>query len=746
MKSWKSLVAAGVVAAAVSAAIMLVVVLACGPDFESEVFVPKHHPDTPTLYADGHLGVLQHGYFHAELVIAYRYLSGSKLSEAEKHSYVSPDTSQPHYDTPQAELPTSRWLAARAAVQTPVPDSLLQQYKVTDTQRQGYVGRDERLNCPDAAFKTAIDTLMLRTKTWGANSEDLKEWTRGQDAVFSNCEKAGAAPDPAKPGWSTLLKQDRAYQIAAAQFYREDFDSARDGFVAIGKDRTSPWSRWGEYLAARADVRKSSVPGMVADIGDAAHFDKDLLVAAQTRLLKLQHETRDAEISHAADAELGFIDVRLVPEKRLDQVSVALAGPKPDPEFTQDLIDLDFLMDRNVVGDSDLVLWIRSMEAASPAPPSTDPQFPMSQWNAKHSLPWMVAAFPRAPKDASNDLMDAAAKLKPGSPGFETVSYYRANQLLSAGSKAEARSLLDSLLAGLGPETMPSTRNEFLSQRIQTAHNLDQFLADAPRTVIAAGSEAAAALCNGKGWSRDGCNAKIPLEQFDADVATSLNTKMPLSMWQQAAYSSTLPKNLRNAVAWAAWMRALGLADVSRVERMSALLPESVRKTAGDSDGFPATLALLRNPGLRPYLQQGVQRSATYAQMGEFSDSWWCGRWTDGFGNGRFVPEDKSAASASPVEFLTASEKKQAADEAARLNALPSGAVWLGRRAIAYVKAHPEDEDAAEALGLTVRATHTGCSNGSGEKDKSAVSKEAFEMLHRKYPNSEWAAKTKYYY
>ncbi len=218
-----------------------------------------------------------------------------------------------------------------------------------------------------------------------------------------------------------------------------------------------------------------------------------------------------------------------------------------------------------------------------------------------------------------------------------------------------------------------------------------------------------------------------------------------MQMWRQAAESSTLPKNLRDAVAWAAWMRALGLGDVLRVKRMSALLPESVRKTAGDSDEFPATLALLRNPGLRPHLQQGVQRSATYAQMEEFRDNWWC-RWTDGFGNGGYNSEDKATASALPVEFLAAGEKKQAGEEAARLDALPSGAVWLGRRAIAYVKAHSEDKYAAEALGLTVRTTPLGCSNESGEKDKSVLSKEAFEMLHRMYPKSEWTLKTKYYY
>jgi hypothetical protein len=54
---------------------------------------------------------------------------------------------------------------------------------------------------------------------------------------------------------------------------------------------------------------------------------------------------------------------------------------------------------------------------------------------------------------------------------------------------------------------------------------------------------------------------------------------------------------------------------------------------------------------------------------------------------------------------------------------------------------------------LTVRATHYGAGewgvNDAGKRlmaEKTAVSKAAFELLHSRYPQSEWAKKTKYYY
>jgi hypothetical protein len=86
--SWKRLAAAAMVAAGVPAAMLLVGVMACGPDFEPEVFVPEHQPESPKLYADGHLGVVHRDYYHAEMVVAYRYLTGGKLTEAEKRAYV----------------------------------------------------------------------------------------------------------------------------------------------------------------------------------------------------------------------------------------------------------------------------------------------------------------------------------------------------------------------------------------------------------------------------------------------------------------------------------------------------------------------------------------------------------------------------------------------------------------------------------------------------------------------------------
>jgi hypothetical protein len=55
------------------------------------------------------------------------------------------------------------------------------------------------------------------------------------------------------------MKADRAYQIAAAEFYAGQFDAASADFLRIAGDRLSPWHGIASYLAARAPIREATI-------------------------------------------------------------------------------------------------------------------------------------------------------------------------------------------------------------------------------------------------------------------------------------------------------------------------------------------------------------------------------------------------------------------------------------------------------------------------------------------------------
>ena len=67
---------------------------------------------------------------------------------------------------------------------------------------------------------------------------------------------------------------------------------------------------------------------------------------------------------------------------------------------------------------------------------------------------------------------------------------------------------------------------------------------------------------------------------------------------------------------------------------------------------------------------------------------------------------------------------------------------YLAQQVIDWAKGHPDDKRVPEALHLAVRATRYGCTN----KLTTNHSKKAFDLLHQRYPKSEWARKTKYHF
>ena len=732
-----------ITAAFLAAAYPLLVVLACGPNFEPEVFTPAHHPEDLRVFATGKLGILQPGYWQADKIVAYRYLTGGHLSPAEQSIYNPPLPPasnlswQAQRQAEQEQTAASRWVAMRATFARQTLASAPSPDRTIEIPRPGFAERVDQLNCPDNAFETAITTLQARARSWGPQDAGLQDWIAGQDAVFSNCSQPGTEPQPAPAHATQLLRQDRAYQIAAAHFYAMRYDQAIAAFTSIAQDTSSPWSRWGEYLAARAEIRKASSTVPFADWGERAEFDLSLLKSAQERLQRAA-QTSDPQIRHAAMEEVSFVNVRLEPQKHMNEAATALAGPTPDPDFARHLNDLRFLADHNVTGDTDLLVW---MGLAGEGGQKLDP---WERWNANHSDPWLLSALAAAKANSpqASELLAAAAKLPADSPAYASAMYHCIDLLLQLGQREQARQQATTLLKTLGGSGMAGSRNAVLALRMLTAPTFAALLEDAPRTVMQSDftSQAAAALlCDGRTNSAV-CVKQIPSSQFDQDAAVVFNQELPLALWVQAANGHTLPQNLTQAIAWAGWVRAIALHEDGLAQQLAPLLPATVRATARDSTGFPATLAMLRNPGLRPYIEQGVQRSASYSELDSYRDNWWCRN----AGDGSDPAVAGSAALSHPTQvptFLTPDEQEAARTQAAALNEMPDGVAWLGRRAIDYVQTHPDDPNAAESLALTVRATRYGCYS-----PQKPVSKEAFELLHQRYPKSPWTAKTPYFY
>ncbi len=187
-----------------------------------------------------------------------------------------------------------------------------------------------------------------------------------------------------------------------------------------------------------------------------------------------------------------------------------------------------------------------------------------------------------------------------------------------------------------------------------------------------------------------------------------------------------------------AWTRAIRLKDTPHESALRPMLPIKLLEEAGLGERYSLLLALARNPGLVPYLGDGVQRSYAYDFVDSYRDNW--GPW-DG------VPIDGPAP-----RFLSAKQRAAASYELRVLQASDAGSVpelAIGRELVDYVRDHGDVQQGDEAMFLALRMLRYG---GLGWSDSDEVRKkqadlesslraDAARILRQRYASSQWTQK-----
>jgi hypothetical protein len=743
--------------------------LACGPFTTEAIFTFTVHPEFPLeRFAGGDIGVVQPTYARSYLFVAYRNLSGAGFNAQEQKVLVELWKERLDYTWESHENDwTSKWFEARkrvTGVGTP-PEIAVYRTREKPNEYETY------LNCQEDAFVNAADALDERIKKFGPDSAEVKDWAQAQDQVFANCSEGQHIPAAASADAPPLIRADRAYQIAAANFYAGNLDEAKKLFEAIASDTTSPWREKAAYLIARTLLRKASLGQPEAK--------KDSLAAAESQLNRVLKDRNLSATHHAASRLLNLVRTRLHPEDKLHELAHTLVQKDDDENLKQDLWDYTLLLDDFVgedqagasenklpagLRDDDLTDWLVTFQSAG----AESLDHSLQKWSRTNSLPWLVAALSKVegghPK--VNALLEAAGKVKATSAAFPSVAFHSIRLLSESGRGGEARQQLDDLLAKYKASLPHSASNLFLVQRLKLASNLFEFLTYAQRVPA------------GFSWDEDGREQPEEIAQnddlkvfsdgrtlFDVDAAKILNEKMPLSVLKNAATSNALPEHLRRDLAQATWLRAVLLDDEetardlvpllkSLVPAMGSLLDDYMTAKTSDARKFAAIYAWLKFPGLEPNVDSGLGRMLLpLGEQDSFRDNWWCLAASDSESmqviKDKIETEGKGAAKAftamsaadSPL-FLDQSQRAAAAKEHERLANFGAAPNYLCRQVIAWAQKNPNDPRLPEALHLAVKSTRYGCP----DKDTGAASKAAFQLLHKRYPASPWAKKTPYWY
>ncbi len=88
--------------------------------------------------------------------------------------------------------------------------------------------------------------------------------------------------------------------------------------------------------------------------------------------------------------------------------------------------------------------------------------------------------------------------------------------------------------------------------------------------------------------------------------------------------------------------------------------------------------------------------------------------------------------------FLMGNASAEAKREFTKLSALSAATDFLGSIVFSYAAAHPDDSRIPEALHYLVRSGHYGCADVNTWK----ITRNAFRMLHLRYPDSDWTKRT----
>lgn len=714
---------------------------ACGPFIQRAVFTLTRHPDEPlSRFATGNLGVLQPTYARSYLAVAYRHLMGVPLGTEARRS--ADQLWQERLGRPWDErLPAAveAWRARRRLVlSVALPGDLELFRRVPGSQFADYP------NCNADAFRGAARTLEALENAHGAASAVVAEWVRAQETVFDNCAGGEHLPPPTVTAAAPGAQTQRAYQMAAANFYAGRFAEAEALFRGIAADASSPWRTLGRYLVARTLVRRATLSA------GAGEVDRAVLARADAELRSVLEDPALAEVHQAARGLRGFVRFRLEPERRLHELAQALSARDAAVEFKQDLADYTILLDK-IIGEAappsfagvpaltreDAITdWIVTFQTTDRA--SLD--HAVRRWDATKALPWLVAAISKIEHDDPRALAIIAAtrQIRSESSALTSLAYHAARLKIDGGQTTAARADLDGVLGDRIGSLPTSARNQFLALRTRVAVSLDEFLRFAQRLPAATTltfDDTERALDD-----KESRLARTPgLRAFDLDASAVLNDQVPLSKLTASATLATLPANLRRRIAIAAWTRGvvLGDADTARslVPALAALVPEMrtglteyASVTDDNARALGGLVLVLGFPGTRPFVTAGLDREAPIGRLDNYRNNWWCAL-------------DAPPAASAPA-FLSTADLAAAATERARLRAFGTAPNHLASEAVRLATLRPDDPKSPEALHLAVRATRFGCTDqGTG-----AASRRAFDLLHKKYPGSAWARRTPYWY
>jgi len=702
---------------------------ACGPYYPSIVFVRSSGPDAPlAAVLEGAVGLVDAGYRVDDLAIAYRHLIGLGLDAEERAAVIAERSRSPYAGDDRA----APWLSSRSRATVDGSVGHLE---------HGYTNEDYAFitNCNADAFSNAASTLNARIDLLGAGAPEVRRFVEAQDLVFRSCGRRPQGDVADAAGDASLRERnDRAYQRAAQAFYRGDYRDALDRFGRIANDPGSEWRFAARYVLARVHQRMSYDEGQKDSELRASLATLDAILAdpAMTAWHDASRRYRD------------FVRGRLDPAARFREVSIAVASAHHGPRLATMLVDLRSLESpssfESVRDDDRFGVFVEALRhpgeaearrAAGLYQRTSSPAFLVATLAAMPTL----ASLPRATVDP---MLAAATRLPSSHPGFVTALVHRARLLLGREGidRSEMRRTLLSARAAIGDRRGPTAAHALTLLAFAYSDSIDD-------AVTTAGAAATTVQDFGMEWNELEPATDVATLGFDFHAyGKRLLDRLPLTDWVRLSRATALPADARAELATVAYARALLVADAPVRRTLTPIVAARFPAAAASIRAIEEARSEVDRRYARIWLL--LHASNVRTELDEESS----------FSDGGFIstaryfcPEAPTSDSEGPLAeaLATMLDRNETrlirgggeGSRAAIARLSPAG-VWLAREAIAAVNDRPRDPRNPELLARAVRATRWACP-GAGTR---AASRDAFRLLHARYPESPEARRTEYFY
>lgn len=619
--------------------------------------------------------------------------------------------------------------------------------------------------CAPAATHYAAQVLGAASARPDATPARLDAWVLDQQKIGAACQAAddwryrNAAARPVLAGPAALAateplywRQLNEYQQAAWAFQAgHDADSA-PLFARIGATRGHPMHDLGAYLALRSAVRSALASGITGTVlasrEQQAHAleQRGATILADASLASMHEPTR---------ALLRSMRTRLTPETRLDELNRVLDDAAADPFALDHLGDWSVLMNEakpqqveQLRSTHDFIDWIETVRGCTGLSPNpaceTAGAHALARWRQTGSRPWLVAAL-MLPQPAVPELMTAALAVAPDDPAYVTVRYHLARLNRLDGKPREAMAIADGVLQR---QLSPGTRNLLRQERFAVATSVPEAARYLLRTNVDYARNTAAIAQPGQGI-RDQARETM----IDDDGLAWLNLGLEVKDLIELARLPELPATLRARIAGAAWIRAALLGKVDEGRAAGALLAQLAPRTADAVTRYGRAASAVERrhivlveavrAGLAAQLAMDAGPVTTVAADDGTASAWCSFKTGDAAGEPGVAGAFRQRAFAWRLPPLPSTgHADQRRDELARLGALKSATGVTGDDVLAWAVAHPGDAELPWLLHVVVMSTRGGCL----DPDAATLSRRAWSLLHKRFPDSEWAKKTPYFF